>query len=152
VLNHVWKSLALIIAGALLQFYLLHRFANAVIARYSTRLGFTSLADVASLPLLMLLMSLMVLVATPALNTFSRMNEHQSDIFGLEITRDNKGAAEAFVRLAQGNLGNPRPHWLVHMMRGTHPTLAERIEFANTYRPWEKGEALRYGELMRVGK
>jgi STE24 endopeptidase len=150
VLNHVWKSLAVIIAGAFLQFYLLYRFANAIIARYGTRLGFQSVGDVASLPLLMLLMSLMLLVASPALNTFSRMNEHQSDIFGLEITRDNKGAAEAFVRLAQGNLGNPRPHWFLHMMRGTHPTLAERIEFANTYRPWEKGEALRYGELMKA--
>jgi STE24 endopeptidase len=152
VLNHVWKMLALLIAGAFLQFYLIHRVANAIIARYSNRLGFSSLADVASLPLLMMLVSLTFLVAAPAINTFTRMNEHQSDIFGLEITRDNKGAAEAFVRLAQGNLGNPRPHWLFHMMRGSHPTLAERIEFANSYRPWEKGETLQYGDLMKVAK
>jgi len=30
------------------------------------------------------------------------------------------------------------------MLKYSHPTLGERIEFANTYRPWERGEPLVY--------
>jgi STE24 endopeptidase len=48
------------------------------------------------------------------------------------------------------NLAIPRPNPLLHWLRGSHPTLAQRIEFANTYRPWEKGEPLEYqGHIRR---
>jgi hypothetical protein len=31
----------------------------------------------------------------------------------------------------------------------THPPLGERIDFANHYRPWASGEALRYAKHFR---
>ena len=70
-------------------------------------------------------------------------------IFGLEITRANHAAATAFVRMQQDNLGNPRPGWLITVMRASHPTVADRIEFCNRYRPWEHGEPLVYGHLFQ---
>ena len=63
---------------------------------------------------------------------------------GLEITRANHVAAPSFVRLQQDNLANPNPAWLIKAFEYSHPTLGERIEFANTYRPWEHGEPLVY--------
>jgi hypothetical protein len=38
---------------------------------------------------------------------------------------------------------------LYTLLRASHPSLAERIEFANAYRPWEQGEPLRYGRLLK---
>jgi hypothetical protein len=38
------------------------------------------------------------------------------------------------------------------LWQASHPTLGERIDFSNGYRPWEKGEALRYGELFKQAK
>jgi hypothetical protein len=55
----------------------------------------------------------------------------------------------SFVRLQEDNLANPRPHWLIRLFRASHPTLAERIEFANSYRPWETGQPLTYEHLFR---
>jgi STE24 endopeptidase len=50
------------------------------------------------------------------------------------------------VKLNSVNLALARPNAFLHAIRESHPTLAERIEFANTYRPWERGERLKYQE------
>ena len=38
------------------------------------------------------------------------------------------------------------------LWRGSHPSIAQRIEFFNTYRPWESGDALKYGALFEEKK
>jgi len=149
VLGHTWKLIGLFSALIMITLYAIHRTAGWAIGRYRDRIGFDSLSDVASLPLLLLLFSAYFLIATPLGLAFSRHFEHEADRFGLEITQTNRPAALAFVKLQQDNLGNPRPHWLVKLWRASHPTLAERIEFCNTYRPWERGQALAYQHLFK---
>jgi STE24 endopeptidase len=56
------------------------------------------------------------------------------------------------VTLQQENLANPNPGWFFTLWRGSHPSIAQRIEFFNSYRPWESGEPLKYGELFEEGK
>ncbi len=77
---------------------------------------------------------------------YSRANEHEADRFGLELTQNNHAAANAFVKLQAENLGNPRPGLLFKLWRKAHPPLGERIDFCNTYRPWESGDPLVYGD------
>lgn len=149
VLGHVWKTILFFSLLILATLYVIHRTAGWLIARYHDRFGFDSLADVASLPLILLLFSLYFFVVTPAALAFTRHQEHESDRFGLEITQNNHAAATAFVKLQEENLGVPRPHWLVRLWRASHPTLGERIDFCNEYRPWEKGEPLVYGQLFK---
>jgi STE24 endopeptidase len=149
VLHHIWKELAIFSVMIALLLYAVHRLAGAVIARQHVRFGFTELSDVASLPLIMLLFSLAFFVVSPLALGITRHFEHEADRFGLEISRANRPAALSFVRLQEDNLANPRPHWLVRLFRASHPTLAERIEFANTYRPWETGQPLTYEHLLR---
>src|SRR5262249_61483559 len=120
--------------------------------KFHRRFGFTELSDVASLPLIILLFSAYFRITAPAALAFSGHNEHEAARFGLEITRNNRAAATAFVKLQQENLGVPRPNVLVKLWRASHPTLGERIDFANEYRPWQRGEALRYGELFKQVK
>ena len=149
VLNHIVMGVLfgsmLILAGL----YAVHRISAILIRRYQERFGFDRLSDIASLPLLILLGSLLNLVLAPAIMGFSRYVEHEADRFGLEITQDNHAAAMGFVKLQQENLGNPRPGWLVKIWRASHPPLGERVEFSNSYRPWAAGEPLRYGHLFR---
>ena len=110
-------------------------------ARCRVRFGFSELSDIASLPLIVLLTSVMSLVLSPAVFAYSRYTEHEADRFGLELTQDNHAAATAFVKLQQENLGNPRPGFLYTFWRGSHPSLGDRIDFANTYRPWTSGQS-----------
>jgi hypothetical protein len=34
------------------------------------------------------------------------------------------------------------------LWRGSHPSLGDRVDFANRYRPWETKERLRYDRLV----
>jgi STE24 endopeptidase len=149
VLNHIWKELAIFSVLIAVLLYAVHRVAGVVIARQHPRFCFTELSDVASLPLILLLFSLASFVVSPLALGITRHFEHEADRFGLEITRTNRAAAQSFVRLQEDNLANPRPHWIVRLLRASHPTLAERIEFANSYRPWETGQPLTYEHLFR---
>jgi Zn-dependent protease with chaperone function len=85
----------------------------------------------------------------PALLALSRYQEHEADRFALEVTRDNHAAATTFVRLQEENLSVPRPGVFYMIWRGSHPSLADRVDFANRYRPWETREPLRYGRRIR---
>ena len=128
--------------------YVVHRLAGRLIARFSRRLGFDQLSDVASFPLLVLLGSIVSLALIPALLALSRYQEHEADRFALEITRNNRAAATTFVRLQEENLSVPRPGPVYMFWRGSHPSLGDRVDFANRYRPWETKER-RYDRLVR---
>lgn len=131
------------IIGVLL--YFIHRLADALLRRWHGPFGFSSLADPASLPLILLLGGALSLLLDPVQLAISRHLEHEADRFGLELTHDNHAAAMAFVKLQQNNLGVPFPGRLYTLWRASHPSLGERIEFSNNYRPWETGQPLKYG-------
>jgi Zn-dependent protease with chaperone function len=149
VLHHVVIGLLAGFGGVLVSLFLVHHIANAMLRRWSGRFGFTEPSDIASLPMLVLLFEVIALVGMPIGLAVSRHLEHEADRFALELTHDNHAAAMAFVRLQSENLGNPRPGPLYTLWRASHPSLGERIEFANDYRPWEQGEPLRYGALFK---
>jgi len=67
----------------------------------------------------------------------------------LELTHHNRSAATALAKLQAENLAVPYPGTLYKLFRASHPVLGERIEFANTYRPWETGEPQRYADRFR---
>jgi STE24 endopeptidase len=143
VLHHVLAWILVVTILAILSLYVVHRVARGVITRFSRRFGFDRLSDIASLPLLVLLGTSVSFVATPLLLAFSRYQEHAADRFAIELTRNNRAAATTFVRLQEENLSVPRPGALYILWRGSHPSLGDRIDFANSYRPWDLGQKLR---------
>ena len=149
VLHHIWWGMLFSSALTFLIFYLTYRSAHFLLARYHKRFGFKELSSIASLPLLLFLISLFIFLASPLTNTFSRILEHDADRFGLEITQQNEAAAKAFVILQLDNLANPRPGPLYIFWRCTHPPLAERIEFCNSYCPWQEGLPLKYDKHFK---
>jgi Zn-dependent protease with chaperone function len=149
VLGHVWSGLLAAIVLLMASLYTAYRTAGAVLARWGGRFGFTSLADIASLPLLLLLVSIFSLVVTPLQLAFTRYQEHEADRFGLEMTRTNHSAGTAFVKLQEDALANPRPGLLFKLWRESHPPLGERIDFTNEYHPWRDGRPLAYGDRFK---
>jgi len=149
VLGHVVKSIFFFAALILVTLYAAYRLQGGLIERFSAHFGFTELADIASLPLVMALIGVLSFVVTPIAGGYSRWQEHEADRFGLEITRDNHDAATAFVRLQEENLDVPRRGFLYKLWRASHPLLGERIDFCNSYRPWEEGKPGRYDHLIK---
>jgi Zn-dependent protease with chaperone function len=149
VLGHVWQLVALNSLLILVLLYAAYRTTGALVTRWGHWFGFSDIADVASLPLLLLVINVGSLAVSPAELAVIRHLEHEADRFGLEITQTNHSAGTAFVKLQQDALGNPWPGRLFKLWRADHPPLGERIEFSNDYHPWREGGPLRYAPRFR---
>ena len=149
VLRHVVVGICVYAAILTLALGAIQLAASAALRRAGERLGLRGLSDPAALPLLLAIASVTQLAFLPAAYAFSRHQEHEADRFALEITRDNRACAGAFVAMQAANLGYPRPDAWVVWMRASHPPLGARVDFCNAYRPWEKGDALRYENRFR---
>jgi len=107
----------------------------------------TGVADLASLPIVLLLLTVLVFLATPALDGISRYFERQADQFGLEVAYGvvpdpNTADVQSFQIMAEEDLEDPDPSPLIRFWLYTHPSTDERIRFAATYKPWAEGKPL----------
>ncbi len=112
--------------------------------RMSMNWGIRGLDDWASLPALLLLVSILSFIATPIGSAFSRHIEHQADQYGLEVTHgltpdSSQVAAQSFEILGKVDLSDPAPNPLDVFLFYSHPPIPARIRFALTYRPWARG-------------
>lgn len=145
VLHHIPKEGAIDLGILLLLFYAGYRLARWMVTRYGARWGIRDIADWASLPLLVLIFSVLALLATPAFNAVSRHYEHQADQYGLEVIHglvpdSSHVAATAFQKLGEISLDYPYVNRFWEFWAWTHPTIASRMIFAQTYRPWAQGK------------
>jgi Zn-dependent protease with chaperone function len=149
VLWHVAKFIAFESILILVSLYVAYRLAGPVIGRFKTIWGVVAPSDFAALPLGILAFWLFCFADLPIYMAFSRHLEHEADRFGLELTHENHAAATAFAKILQTDLGTPRPGTIPMIWLGSHPCIADRIEFCNTYHPWETGQPSKYEEYMK---
>jgi Zn-dependent protease with chaperone function len=140
VMKHIWKTLAFLLALSVIVFYVTYRLYDPALARWGSRWGTNERGDPASLPWLLLVASVITFLLSPVISGYSRSNEHEADMFALEVTHLNESFATAFVKMAEDSKRDPSPHPFIKFWRYTHPPIAERIPFALQYKPWEKGE------------
>jgi Zn-dependent protease with chaperone function len=141
VLGHVVRSICLGALVVLAGLLFVDRAGRWLIARFPARLGFDRLSDVASVPLVLMLMEVSSLFLSPVALAYSRYQEHEADRFALDLTHANHSAAMADVKMQFENLSNPRSGLFYKIFRASHPSIAERIEFSNTYHPWRTDPA-----------
>lgn len=147
VMGDNYKALAIVAAILLVGFWLVNRLGRAALRRWHRRFGFDGLADPAALPLVVLILFAFWLAVLPLFNWEARSIEHEADRFGLELTHTNRANAQLYAGWAKDV--PPNYDWFFATFRATHPSLADRIRFANDYRPWEKGEPLVYGAVCK---
>lgn len=145
VLGHVFKTIAFLATLLLALLFLAHLGARRILGEGRQRFGIRGLADWASLPVLLLFLAVLGELALPAVNGYSRGNEHAADVYGLEVIHAivpdaNRAAAEAFQILGEINLADPNPSPFIRLWLYSHPPLPERVAFAVAYDPWSKGE------------
>lgn len=133
-----WAVLTLIF---LVLFWLLDRICRVIIARFSTRLRFASMAHAAALPLVILVLHIMYLIALPPINIFRQHVEFEADRFGLELTHENKAFTEMVSSwAAESKLHTANPSRFFMLFRSSHPSDATRISFANENQLKDKNE------------
>jgi STE24 endopeptidase len=97
------------------------------------RAGAESPADPRVVPLVLFLLAVGSLAATPVQNLVSRHVEARADVHALDLTT----APDAFIamqrRLAETNLADPDPPAAWHWFFGSHPTTAQRVALARDW-------------------
>ncbi len=144
VLQHVPKGMCFFALFFLVLFYLGYRCVGWFLARWGAGWGIRGLDDWASLPILMLLLSVFAFVANPIGSAFSRGLEHEADQYGLEVTHgltsdSSQIAAQSFQVLGEVDLSDPDPNRLNVFLFYDHPPISDRVRFALTYDPWASG-------------
>jgi STE24 endopeptidase len=128
VLNHGAKLLTYFGIFVLIGFALTRALFDAAVRRWGGRWGVCGIADPAGLPLLVLILSAMVFVATPVLNTVVRVTEREADAFGINTSREPDGMAKVALKLGAYRKLDPTP--LEEFIFFDHPSGRSRIRMA----------------------
>jgi STE24 endopeptidase len=149
VLGHIPKAILFAAAFLLVAMYLLFRGLHGALDRWASSWKIYGVNDWTALAVLLLLANVLSFLAEPVSNGFSRHQEHQADVYGLEVIHgllpnSEEVAARAFQKLGEMDLSDPNPPAFITLWLYSHPPLADRLVFAHRYDPWAKGEAPRY--------
>ena len=128
VLNHGAKLLTYLGIFILIGFALTRVLFDAAARRWGDKWGVRGIADPAGLPLLALIFSTLLFLATPLLNTVVRVTEREADAFGINTVREPDAMAEVALKLGAYRKLNPTP--LEEFMFYDHPSGRARIRMA----------------------
>ena len=124
--NHIWYGIAFQSVLTFLGFYAAHR----VFLPLSRSFGLDGMSDIASFPLLVLVMMVLSLLALPVVNYFSRRLETAADLYALDVTGDALAFVSSMDKLAELNLANKSPNKLIEFIFYSHPSVDDRINLA----------------------
>lgn len=127
--KHIYIGIVYGIGLSLVGFWLAFHAYRWILTRWGSLWGFRGERDLAALPILLLLITLMSFLSSPAQNAFSRVIEHRADVYAMKMTGDGDAAIRAFQHIAQENLSPVTQPKLVQWFRGSHPTIEERIRY-----------------------
>ena len=102
-----------------------------ILMRFTRRRGGMRAPE--AVPLALFVVAVIQLVAAPLQSAISRSMEKEADWKALTSTQDPEGATELFVGFSKTGLGDPNPPTWQHLLLGSHPTLAERVAFAEAW-------------------
>ena len=125
VLHHSFIMLGIMLLLTGLSMFAVARLAPLLIARYGERWGVRDIADPASLPVLSILLTLVLFLTSPAINSLVRWAEGQADAFGLEAAREPDAFARVAMRLSEYRKIEPGP--IEEFLFFDHPSGAARV-------------------------
>lgn len=121
--GHIWKGM---ITGTLSIFLGMYLTSVA----YSSSLplfGFSSITQLAALPLLTLWLGIYSLITAPLGNILSRKHEFEADRYAVDRTNNVPAFISTMNKLAQMNLADRTPHPFVEFLFYSHPSIEKRI-------------------------
>jgi STE24 endopeptidase len=122
-------TIGMVFVALYLLFHLMHWTTRKVGRDWGVR----GVDDLASLPIVLLILSVLSFVSLPVQNAVSRQFEHAADVYAMDMQHDSDAAIRSFQRLAVESLSEVNPPALVKFVYFNHPTLYERIQFVKEY-------------------
>lgn len=122
-------SIFMVLAALLVVYYLL----RWIVKNCGKYWDIHQITDLASLPVILLILSVLSFITMPIQNTVSRQFEHAADVYAMQLRNDPDAAIRTFQKLAVEGLSEVNPPALVKYALYGHPTLHERILYVNNY-------------------
>ncbi|WP_214482429.1 M48 family metallopeptidase [Bacillus sp. SM2101] len=127
--KHIYFGIAGYLILSLIGLYLTSKILHFCIHRWKDILHIRDLSELHSLPLLLLVFSMLTFLASPLENVVSRYQEHTADVYAIDMTMDNEAAIQTFQELSRAGLSQVNPPFIVKIFRYGHPTILERIAY-----------------------
>ncbi len=128
VMHHIANGILFSLIVFAIAFALLRRLLTWGVARFGGAWDVTQPDDVALLPFAVLVLALMSFLFTPIGNTFTRTQEFEADLYGLNAARQPDGEAEVDILLGEYRKLDPSP--LEEFLFYDHPSGRTRIRAA----------------------
>ncbi len=132
VMNHIAKDILFILIVVVSSFAYLRWGLAWTMTRWGARWQIRDIGDPAVLPLVVLLAGILFFVLTPVLNTQTRTEEKEADMFGLNAARQPDGFAQAAIHLSEYRKMRPGP--LEEFVFFDHPSGYNRIHSAMVWK------------------
>jgi STE24 endopeptidase len=125
ILHHVYKGITFTGIIIVVGFAFLRWSFDKLQVHYGARWGLRDVGDVAGLPLLLFLLSAFMFVLTPVTNTLTRTMEAEADNYGINVSRQPDGFAQAAMHLSEYR--KMQPGRLEEIVFYDHPSGWNRI-------------------------
>jgi STE24 endopeptidase len=125
VMNHIYKGITFFSIVVVVAFVYLRWGLEWFLQRWGEKWQIRGVGDTAILPLVVLLVSIFGFVFTPINNTYTRTQEYEADMYGLNTSRQPDGFAQGAIHLGEYRKMNPGPveEWIFF----DHPSGRNRI-------------------------
>lgn len=128
--KHILKSIGVQAGIALFGFWAANFVLHLAIERWRM---LETLSDFASLPLLVLVATVLSFLLMPALNAYSRFNERQADRYAFQSIHSVDPFISSMNKLAAQNLAERTPSKWVEWFFHSHPAISRRVEAARAW-------------------
>lgn len=130
--GHIFWSVLVLGALSVVALWIVSLLFPVVLGRMDGGTNIGGIADPAGLPILMAIIATLGLLATPLMNTLTRLQESDADHFSLEHAHEPDGLSKALVKTIAYRASSPS--WLEEAIFYDHPSVERRVHRAMVWK------------------
>lgn len=130
--GHIFWSVLVLGLISVVALWLVSLFFPVVLGWVGAGARIAGIADPAGLPILMAIVAVLGLLATPLTNTLTRLQESDADHFSLEHAHEPDGLSKALVKTIAYRASSPS--WLEEAIFYDHPSVERRVHRAMVWK------------------
>ncbi len=127
VMHHLEWSAAGAVASSFVLLWVGSKLMRIAVAKWGDQWQMRSMSDLRTLPLLLLIVSVISVAVLPFSNAVSRYAERAADEYAYTLMPDRNAAVQLYQNMAEVSLREWHPPLLIRLLSSTHPSYRERI-------------------------
>jgi STE24 endopeptidase len=136
--KHIYIGIAIYLVLSFFGLFLASKLMRGIVANYKDDIKVSSVSSLSSLPLFLLITSMLMFAVSPFSNWISRYQETRADRYAIEMTEDKQAAITSFQKLSKVGLSQVNPPLMVKIFRYGHPTMMERLIMLEQFKKDER--------------